>query len=200
MKKLTILLLFSLASLTTTSKAQEVDWRLVGGVNFAYVEETPQLLEASSAFGYTLGVAADIGSHLFLQPSLQYSSYGSSVTIPSAYGDTKHALRVNYIRVPVQAGLRLFEGGSMIPFNIEGRAGLSQSFRVGFDDKVKSGSGSALSEGDIAGMRTAGVVGAGVRLLFFSLDVEYEFGLTDLFVNNGDTKLDALYIIFGGNF
>jgi hypothetical protein len=199
MKKLMITALLVLGSFTV--QAQDVDWRLVGGVNFSYVEETPQLLDATSAFGYTLGIAADIGSHLFLQPSLQYASHGSSVTIPSATdGDTKHSIRVNYIRVPVQAGLRLFEGGSAIPFNIEGRAGLSQSFRVGFSDRVKSGTGAALTSDDIAGMRTAGVVGAGVRLLFFSLDVEYEFGLTDLFVNNGPTKLDALYVIFGGNF
>ncbi len=202
MKKLTFIVLLTLSSLTgTVSKAQEVDWRIVGGLNFAYVEETPQLLDAASAFGYTLGVAADIGSNLFLQPSVQYSSYGSTVTIPSASeGDTKHAIRANYIRVPLQAGLRLFEASSAIPFNIEGRAGLSQSFLVGFNDRVRSGSGTALSEDDIAGMRTAGIVGAGVRLLFFSLDVEYEFGLTDLFVNNGSTKLDALYVIFGGNF
>lgn len=203
MKKLTLCVLLTLASLTDSndSKAQEVDWRIVGGVNFSFVEETPQLLDAASAFGYTLGVAADIGSNLFLQPSLQYASHGSTVTIPSATdGNTKHAMRLNYIRVPVQAGLRLFEGGSMIPFNIEGRAGLSQSFLVGFNDNVKSGAGPALTDDDIAGMRTAGIVGAGVRLLFFSLDVEYEFGLTDLFVDNGSTKLDALYVIFGGNF
>lgn len=198
MKKLTIAALLVLASLSI--KAQDdVNYRFTAGVNFAFVEETPQLTDAASSFGYMLGVAADIGGRLFLQPSIQYASYGSTIMLASG-GESKHAMRLGYIRVPVQAGLRLFESGSMIPFNLEARAGLSESFLVGFSDKVTSGSDVALGKDDIAGMRTAAVVGAGVRLLFFSLDVEYEFGLTDVLENNPNTKLDALYVIFGGNF
>jgi hypothetical protein len=100
----------------------------------------------------------------------------------------------------VQVGARLFEASSSSPLNVEVRGGLSESVRVGFNDNIKSGPGREITSADIADFRTAGVVGAGIRLLFFSLDVEYEFGLTDLFVDNGTTKLDALYVIFGGNF
>lgn len=198
MKKLTITALLVLGSFTI--QAQDVDYRVTGGVNFAYIEERPPLTDAASSLGFMLGVAANVGEHLFLQPSIQYASYGSTVTLPSVTGDTKHAMRLGFIRVPVQAGLRLFEAESSSPINLEARAGISESFLIGFSDKVQGGSGSELTRDDIAGIRTAGVVGAGVRLLFFSLDIEYEFGLTDIFENSPSTKLDALYLIFGGNF
>jgi hypothetical protein len=193
MKKI-VLALFLLVGSAIPVSAQ-MEYGLIGGLNFGYYNQVPPVTDAISSLGYMIGIRGSLGSNIFFEPAIEFASYGSTITIADG---TDHKMRSNYIRVPLQAGVKVFDEA---PVNIEVRAGISESFLVGFTDSP-AGSGPGFMKSDINGTRTAGIIGGGIKLFFLKLDLEYEWGLTNFFANanNGTSKLNALYIILGGNF
>lgn len=183
-----------------------MQYAVIGGINYGYFEKlTPPLTDAFSRLGYMIGVRGSLGSNIFFEPAIEFASYGSVLTITdpiipiseTSPTSSDHKMRSNYIRVPLQVGAKIFDDA---PVNIEVRAGLTQSFLVGYTDEINSGTGAPFVKSDISGMRTAGIIGGGIRVFFLKLDVEYEWGLTNFFKNNGNSKLNAFYLILGGNF
>ena len=155
-----------------------------------------------------VGLTGSTSGNFFLQPGLQFVSYVNTLTYgdsTSTVAQTDHFSRCNYIRIPLQAGFRLFgrsEGGIAPPVNVELRLGASESFLVGATDHVNQGPGEAFVKDDFESMRTGLIVGLGIQVLFLSLNLEYEWGVSNHFSSDasGDATLDALYIVFGGSF
>lgn len=204
---LKVLFLIVFLGVSTISLSQEegesMSYRITGGLNFAYMKEVPPLLDAFSNLGFMVGVNGNIGSHLFFQPGLQFTSYGNAIVLPEggATQTSRHEMRANFIRVQLQVGLRLFDPSTVLgifPFNLEVRGGVSGSYLISYSDKVVSGADAAISKSEVEPFRMGLVVGAGVRLVFLSLGVEYEHGLNNFFKNKGDSKLNAFYIVLGG--
>ena len=191
--KTTIVVLLLICGSALSSRAQ-MEYGIIGGLNFGYNKDAPPLADAISSLGYMIGVRGNLGANLFFQPAIEFASYGSTIMLDNA---TDHKMRSNYIRVPLQVGAKIFDEA---PVNIEVRAGISQSFLVGFTDNISSGVGPAFQKSDIRGLRTAAIIGGGIRVFFLKLDLEYEWGLTNFFSNTGISKLNALYIVLGGNF
>jgi hypothetical protein len=196
MKKifLAIILLLGLTTTMPDLHAQ-MQFGVTGGLNFAYFDKVPPITDAISSLGYMVGIRGSLGSNLFFEPSIEYVSYGSTIT--TLDDATSHQMRSNFIRVPLQAGVKLFDD---FPVNIEARAGIGESFLVGYTDQVTAGPGPAFTKSDINTMRTTAIIGGGIRIFFLKLDLEYEWGLTDFFKNKGGTDFRAFYIILGGNF
>jgi hypothetical protein len=195
MKKSLFALLF-LFGLSLPAFSQ-VEYGIIGGINFAYFNSVPPLSDAISSLGYMIGGRASIGANIFLEPAVEYTSYGSTITL--AGDPTTHKMRSNYIRVPIEAGAKIFEES---PVNIEVRLGLAGSFLVGFTDEP-SGSAAAFTKDNISVFRAGGIIGGGVRVFFLKLDLEYEWAMTNFFKDNAgvtDAKQSAFYIILGGNF
>jgi hypothetical protein len=202
-KKLIVILALTLSATMCSAQSEGLSFRITGGVNFAYMKEVPPITEAASHLGYMIGVNGNIGSHIFFQPGLQFTSYGVAIALPESEGtlQSRHELRANYIRVPLQVGLRLFDPSSvlgMFPVNVEIRGGVSGSILVGLSDKVKSGTNTPLTSDDAELFRGGLILGASVRLVFISLGLEYEHGLNKFFKNKGDSKLNVFYIVIGG--
>jgi hypothetical protein len=198
MKKI-LLAFFFLTGWFVPAHAQ-VEYGIIGGINFAYFNQVPPLSDAISSLGYMLGARASIGANIFLEPAVEFASYGSTITLDNSPINgyqigTSHKMRSNYIRIPIEAGGKIFEAS---PVNVELRVGISESFLVGFTDDA--GSAPAFAKSDISLARTGGIIGGGVRVFFLKLDLEYEWALTDFFKDRGNAKLSALYIILGGNF
>jgi hypothetical protein len=63
MKK--ILFIILLLGLSVPVHAQ-MEYGIIGGINFGYFNEVPPLGDAVSSFGYMLGVRGSLGSNLFL--------------------------------------------------------------------------------------------------------------------------------------
>jgi hypothetical protein len=186
--------IFGQSSDRDKDKDDKMEYSIVGGINFGYFNAVPPINDAVSSFGYMIGIDGNLGKNVFFEPGVQFASYGSTITLGGVDG-VDHKMRSNYIRIPAEVGLKLFNDADI---NAEIRGGLSESLLVGFTDDPSNGS--PLLRHDISDTRTAGIVGGGVRLLFLKLDLEYEWGLTNFFANNGDSKLSALYIVLGGNF
>ena len=196
MKKQLIAILLSLGITGWASAPHaQMQFGVTGGLNYAYFNKVPPITDAFSSLGYMIGVRGSLGSNLFFEPAIEYVSYGSTIT--TLDDQTSHQMRSNYIRVPLEAGVKLFDD---FPVNIEARAGIGESFLVGYNDQVAAGPGAAFTKSDINSMRTTAIIGGGIRVLFLKLDLEYEWGLTDFFKNKGGADFRAFYIILGGNF
>jgi hypothetical protein len=196
MKKLFIAIFLSFAFIVSAPQLHaQMQFGITGGLNFAYFDKVPPITDAISSLGYMIGVRGSVGSNLFFEPAIEYVSYGSTIT--TLDDATSHQMRSNFIRVPLQAGVKLFDD---FPVNIEARAGIGESFLVGYTDQVTAGPGPAFTKSDINVMRTTAIIGGGIRVFFLKLDLEYEWGLTDFFKNKGGTDFRAFYIILGGNF
>ncbi|MDP4220793.1 MAG: outer membrane beta-barrel protein [Bacteroidota bacterium] len=193
MKKIALALFLLLGSIAPVAHAQ-MEYGIIGGINFAYFNKVPPLGDAVSSLGYMLGVRGSLGTNFFFEPAVEFASYGSTLQLDNG---TDHKMRSNYIRVPLQVGLKVFEEA---PVNVEVRAGLSESFLVSYTDEITAGTGPAFTKNDINFARTAAIIGGGVRVLFLKFDLEYEWGLTDFFKSTGGTQFRALYLILGGNF
>lgn len=191
MKKIIVAIFFSLAFANPASA--QMKYAVIGGLNFGYFNEVPPLLDAFSSLGYMIGVQGSVGANIFFEPAVEYASYGSTILMDDA---SRHTMRTNYIRVPLQAGVKVFEDA---PVNIEVRAGLSESFLTGFTDQ-SSGPSPAFVKSNINKWRTGAVIGGGVRILFLKLDLEYEWGITDFFSNGVGPSFRVFSIILGGNF
>jgi hypothetical protein len=196
MKKLlsAFFLIFALSLEISPARAQ-MQFGVTGGLNFAYFNTVPPVTDAISSLGYMIGLRGSIGSNFFFEPSIEYVSFGSTIT--TINDATSHKMRSNYIRVPLQGGVKLFDD---FPVNIEVRAGIGESFLVGYDDQVTGGFGKPFVQSDINSMRTTGIIGGGIRVFFLKLDLEYEWGLTPYFKDKGGSEFRAFYIILGGNF
>ncbi|HEY6172231.1 MAG TPA: hypothetical protein VIX80_08240 [Candidatus Kapabacteria bacterium] len=202
---------------TTTAAASESSsssseggfkFGITAGMNFSYIGSTTIVPTSQSEVGYMVGVSGSTSGNFFLHPALQFVSYVNTLT----YGDaatpltqTVHFSRCNYIRIPIQAGFRLFgrsSEGIAPPFNVELRLGVSESFLVGATDHINQGPGAAFVSDDFESMRTGLIAGLGIQVLFLSINFEYELGVTNHFASERgtDSKLDALYIVFGGSF
>ncbi|MEP7235065.1 MAG: outer membrane beta-barrel protein [Ignavibacteriota bacterium] len=193
MKKFIIVALFLLSPIYG-ARAQ-MQFGVTGGLNFAYFNNVPPVSETFSSLGYMIGLRGSIGSNFFFEPAIEYASFGNTMT--TSLDATSHQMRSEYIRVPLEAGVKLFDD---FPVNVEARVGIGESFLLGYQDKISSGIGKAFTKSDISPMRTTGIIGGGIRLFFLKLDLEYEWGLTDFFKNTGGTDFRAFYIILGGNF
>jgi hypothetical protein len=175
------------------------------GLAFSSLTTNSYVTKSSSDVGYMVGFSGSTAGNFFIQPGIQFTSYVSNVSFNpngGAVGADDHFARFNYIRVPVQAGFRLFSRNSAanaLPFNVELRLGASGSFLVGTTDIVN---GTPFVKDDVESFRPGLVGGLGVQVLFLSLNFEYEAGLSNHFANSkaGDSKLNAFYLIFGGSF
>ncbi len=195
MKKQLLALLISLGITGWASAPRaQMQFAVTGGLNYSYFNKVPPVSDAFSSLGYMIGVRGSLGSNFFVEPAIQFTSFGSTLT--TSNDATAHQMRSNYIRVPLEAGVKLFDD---FPVNLEARAGIGESFLVGYSDQA-TGKGQPFTRSDINAMRTTAIIGGGVRVLFLKLDVEYEWGLTDFFKNKGGTDFRAFYIILGGNF
>ena len=92
-----------------------------------------------------------------------------------------------YINIPVLIGFRLFEGEDSKAFGIRGFAG--PNFAINVNEKLDDSFGS-INKDNISSSQIAALVGGGVDLSIFFVDVAYKIGLTKFFkdINNDANK------------
>ncbi|PKA84305.1 outer membrane protein with beta-barrel domain [Ulvibacter sp. MAR_2010_11] len=169
MKKL---ILFALAvGMFTTSSAQGIDLGVKAGVNFASLTDASGL---SNRTGFVAGIFAGgkFNDNVGLQADLLYSQQGAEFE--------GEKFELNYVNVPIVLKYFIFQG-----LNIQ--AGPQFGFIV--DDNTQSLFGEIFNDAATKDFDLSGVVGLGYDLpLGLRVDGRYNFGLSDVFENFGDSK------------
>ena len=147
-----------------------------GGLVSTKIDTDLSNIKENSENGMMLGAFARINlNKWYIQPELNYvkrkSSFSQEVPV---LGTVKTDLETKSIDVPILLGYKLVK----LPlFKLRTFAGPVASFKI--DDKIKSAFDDA-ADADFKNAVWNAKVGAGIDVWKLTLDVDYEFGLTDV--------------------
>ena len=116
MKKKILLISIAILTLTTTVKSQEkIQFGIKGGVNFTNMS-SDILIEKEYKTGFHIGVLSEIpfGDKFFLQPEINYSTYGSKgKEIMFGGSPITTEYKLDYIQIPILVKIYLYKGFSI---------------------------------------------------------------------------------------
>lgn len=150
-------------------------------------------IEEAAKSGYQLGAFVRIGKKLHLQPEayftakageLTFSTLGADPDDPTKTVEVKQGITFNTVDVPLLIGYTIFNPKV---FKLRLQAGPVASFVANkkYDltlDGVESGDdGSFFNEDDFNDLNWGLQFGAGVDVLFLTIDLRYELGLNDVY-------------------
>lgn len=147
------------------------------GLNLSGLNDQPEGVSTSNKLGYNAGLDLRIGEGtVFLQPGIFYYQFNreySVVSTGSSSSASTKDIKVESIKVPVNIGFRIIETK---PLSIRFNLGPAFSFPVTvtqYEDNFD------IARDNHKNVSIGGVVGAGVDLSLLTLDLNYEFGLSD---------------------
>jgi len=171
-----------------------------GGVSMSKLTTNINDVVEAAKTGYQLGAFVRIGKKFHLQPEVYFSAKPGKVefTTPDLNDPTKkfnisEDIHFSTVDIPVLVGLRLLKipGG-----NIRLQAGPVASF-VTNSTMTVSKDGVELPEDDypkdFKSFNWAAQFGAGVDVLFLTIDLRYELGLTNLYDKPENAADDRTY-------
>lgn len=169
------LVLFSMPAMAQVKVLPKV------GLNFSGVDAKLQDLRAEARVGWNAGVDFRVGDGvLFLNPGLHYYSYTArliqdvSENNPVKFQDET---TIENMKLPVNLGIHITGDDGLLGLHIKG--GIVPTYVIGVDEKA----GFSFSKEDLNTFTLGANVGAGVDILFLTVDANYEMGLNDFFAD-----------------
>lgn len=167
------------------------------GITASMLTTDPEGAEASGRIGYTFGANVRMGDKIYFNPGIFWVRSSNELTTRSelgegtSFGEIRDNASINMIHIPLQAGVKVIDTK---PFAFRLAAGPSLSWVTDVKDNALGLSKEAYNE-RIWGAK----VGAGIDLLFLTVDLNYELGITELY-KNSDTKNNMLSLTAGIKF
>ncbi|NQV01081.1 MAG: PorT family protein [Bacteroidia bacterium] len=131
----------------------------------------------SSTFksGFQIGVFVRIGKKFYVQPELYYTTQGG--VFESNTTNWQQKISIGSLDLPVLVGFKLLNAKAV---NLRILAGPMASFVVNKSVKDAGGVLGPIENADINSINWAIQAGAGLDVLFMTLDVRYQIGLNNL--------------------
>ncbi len=167
------------------------------GLTASMLTTDPEGTEASGRVGYTFGASVRMGDKIYFNPGLFWVRSSNELTSKSNletginFGDIRDNASINMIHIPLQAGVKVI---NTKPFALRLAAGPSLSWVTDVKDNAFGLTKEAYNE-RIWGAK----FGAGVDLLFLTVDLNYELGITELY-KTSDAKNNMLSLTAGIKF
>ena len=150
------------------------------GINVSKLQKPVNIpglnIEIKEVIGFQLGGNIRIGGDLHLQPGFYYHKIGSDLKIFSeleGIPDFSGKLNIDIIQIPLLIGYRFLRLGL---FDLRIQGGGSLSFVTKAEDEIVG----ILTEDDFNKNIWGLIAGGGFDVLILSVDVDYEFGLSDM--------------------
>ncbi len=149
------------------------------GVNVSAVEATLNDINTEARVGWNAGLDIRAGEgFLFFNPGVHYYSYTANLVedVDNAQDfKFEDETTIQAIKAPLNLGLNLTGDGGLLALHAKG--GISPTYVLG----VKETPNFAFDKGDLNRFTLGANVGAGLDVLFLTIDANYEIGLTDFF-------------------
>lgn len=180
----TLLLAFALiAGLAIPAHARQMVINAQAGAtwsNYAFDDDAAPN-EESGRVGYALGGLLRFGGRLYFAPGLFYQSTGFQATGSDTISleTIEETVGVSSVQVPVYIGYNLTgaaDANSTSTLGVRIYAGPSISWVTSVADNDFG-----LTKDDYASTIVGGVLGAGVDISTFTIDLNYEIGLSEVF-------------------
>lgn len=133
-------------------------------------------VKESVKHNFQVGAFARFGKKLYLQPEIFYATSGGTIKLEAS--DVKEEIKLKNLCIPVLVGFKLINAKI---FNLRLMAGPSINFILDKDVDADALFQDPLQESDFKNTAWGMDVGAGMDIFFLSLDVRYEFGLTNIY-------------------
>ena len=191
MKKLFVF--FVCVLLAHSSRSQTVINPIVG-INTFVLSTNPDSASANVSVGWTIGLNFRLGDQTIFLPGIHYLHEQNGVTVPAITGTNAHPEfiakdDIDLLRIPLLIGFRFFKTKDHdVAFNINIHGGTSVFYLLSATDhttkKDKSGNYNTW------GFALTG--GIGLDILFLTLDVDLDYGMTKVYsdsFNDPDMEL-----------
>ncbi len=185
MKKILFLAIFLLSAEVMFG---QFSFGLKLGANFAKLSSNIDSMIPSNKAGFQVGAFARFGKKFYFQPELYYSLGGGTMAGDST--DWKQAITVGSVDVPVLVGFKLLNAKVV---NLRILAGPMVSFVTNTKIKDLNDITGPINSADINNVNWAVQAGAGLDVLFLTLDVRYQWGLNNIIsgLSNSTAALDS---------
>lgn len=184
MKKHVILLL-----LLTLSAAVVFGQFTIGpkvGYNASKLSTNLDTVSSNFKSGFQFGVFVRIGKKLYFQPELYYTTQGG--VFESNVNNWEQKVNIGSLDLPLLVGFKMLNAKIV---NLRILAGPLASFVVNKSVKDAGGVLGPIETADLNSINWAVQVGAGVDVLFMSLDVRYQIGLNNLIKDINDATINS---------
>jgi hypothetical protein len=188
MKKL-ILALFIMAS-GSVANAQGSGFCLGPKIGFNSNTLTNNLDSYQSELNnsFQIGAFLRIGSKIYFQPEINYQLVSGTLNKSTASLVQSQDLNIQSVKIPALFGIKLINRNAV---NLRVLAGPALTFM--FDKQLKPSEMDELwpiqSVNDIKNSIWSVQMGAGLDLLFMTLDVRYEFGVENMYNGSSDFQM-----------
>ena len=145
------------------------------GYNASKLSTNLDTITSNFKSGFSIGVFVRIGKRFYFQPEVYYTTQGG--VFESNAKDWKQKVNIGSLDIPALVGFKLIKSKVV---NLRILAGPLASFVVNKSVKDAEGILGPIKNADINSVNWAVQVGAGLDVLFFTLDVRYQIGLNNL--------------------
>lgn len=172
MKKLLFLAAFLLSAQVMFG---QFEFGLKGAVNVAKLTSNVDSILSKGKAGFQIGAFVRVGHKFYLQPEVYYSLAGG--TFQGDVTNWKQSITVGSVDIPVLVGFKILNAKVV---NLRILAGPLASFVTNTKIKNLSDVTGPVKSADINNVNWAVQAGAGVDVLFMTLDVRYQWGLSNI--------------------
>lgn len=197
MKKITFFLSFLFISSVAFS---QLGFGIKGAFTMSSLSTDISDYSEAAQSGYQLGAFVRIGKKLHLQPEAYFTMKGGDLAAnvadpldPLETVEVKQAMTLNTIDIPLLIGYKIFDPPTL---NVRLQAGpvlsmvMNKKFDVTLDGVELPEDQTQNLEDEFKDANWGLQFGAGVDVLFLTVDVRYEMGLTDIYEKSDATNVD----------
>ena len=182
MKK--IILLFIIALFATVLSYGQFALGVKLGYNASKLSTDLDSIKSDFKSGFHVGVWTRIGKRLYVAPEMQYTLSGSTLSTK----DWKQKVTVGSLDIPVLVGFKIIHS-DFITWRIE--LGPEASFVVNSKITDVNSITGPINDASLNSVNWYVLAGTGIDILFFKLDVRYQYGLNQLIQDAGAYQLDT---------
>ena len=149
------------------------------GVNFSKISDNVEGLKESMKPGFEIGAFVRIGQKLYFQPEAMFKTKGGKFDVEGTNtSDVSYKVKLQTVDVPLMIGVRFLD---LKAVNIRLMLGPVASFVLNKDIDTDDNSNPVFEKSDFKDINWGFQGGAGIDVLFLTLDVRYELGLNNIY-------------------
>jgi hypothetical protein len=158
------------------------------GYNSNTLSSNYDSIESGINNSFQIGVFVRLGSKVYFQPEANYQLVNGTLDKKTASVNQSQGITIHSVKIPALVGVKLIDRNTM---NLHVLAGPALTFLL--DKKLDPAHMDDLwpiqSVDDIKNSIWSVQLGAGVDVLFMTLDVRYEFGVQNIYNGSSDFEL-----------
>ncbi|MBE0646321.1 MAG: PorT family protein [Bacteroidales bacterium] len=145
------------------------------GYNASKLSTNLDTVSSTFKSGFQIGVFVRIGKKFYVQPELYYTTQGG--VFESNTNNWQQKVSIGSLDIPLLVGFKMLNAKVV---NLRILAGPLASFVVNKSVKDAGGILGPIENADLNSINWAIQAGAGLDILFFTLDVRYQIGLNNM--------------------